>query len=416
MKERLITLACALGALALFAAMFLRGEDRLAPAGALPRPTSVERLGSGHYAAAAWLRSEQIPAESWRDRFDRLSQSERVAAPTGNLLIVTLPASVGFSTDEFLPLSRWIRAGNTLLVLAPLADQPEWADSPAAVAAADLDLLTGLEFDPSPRRDAAGGKRGAADTQRTVLVPNRHHAYFEGVHTVVAPSGPSARVWSVKVPFDGFVLALARERGSGEGAFWTRPLGEGRIIVSGFGGLFTNRAIGQADNARLLANIVAANVGPGGTVLFDDLHQGLGAAYDPEQFYADRRLYVTAAVLAALWLAWVLGSTRLATPPARPATPREAELVEAAGGFFARVLAPAAAGRALIEHFFARTRRRASLAAPDEPPWGYLERHPRVPAAELERLKGWYAAACARRRVPLVRLHNLLVRIERQLA
>ena len=50
----------------------------------------------------------------------------------------------------------------------------------------------------------------------------------------------------MKVPYEGFVLALAHEQQSGEGALWTRPLGKGRIIVSGFGSLFTNRALGLA--------------------------------------------------------------------------------------------------------------------------------------------------------------------------
>ena len=64
--------------------------------------------------------------------------------------------------------------------------------------------------------------------------------------------------------------------------------------MSGFGSLFTNRALGLEDNAQLLANIVGANVGEHGAVLFDDLHQGLGATYDPDKFYKDRRLYVDA--------------------------------------------------------------------------------------------------------------------------
>ena len=49
-------------------------------------------------------------------------------------------------------------------------------------------------------------------------------------------------------------------------------------------------------------------------MLFDDVHQGLGAAYDPAKFYKDRRLYMTVGILLALWLVWVLGSTRLRVP------------------------------------------------------------------------------------------------------
>ena len=45
MRERLITLVCALGALLLFAALFVRGEGRDARRVALP--TTVERHGNG---------------------------------------------------------------------------------------------------------------------------------------------------------------------------------------------------------------------------------------------------------------------------------------------------------------------------------------------------------------------------------
>ena len=94
----------------------------------------------------------------------------------------------------------------------------------------------------------------------------------------MAFSDYAPRIWSVKVPRDGFVLALAHEADSGEGVLWVRPDGSGTIIVSGFGSLFSNRALGHGDNARLLANIVVGvSVAPQGAVLFDDEHQGLSA-------------------------------------------------------------------------------------------------------------------------------------------
>src|SRR5688572_6665245 len=226
-KERLTTLACAVGALLLFGAMFLRGEARLAPADEPPRPTSAERRADGHYAAFEWLRSERIPAHSWRDRYQRLLDEKRLPAPVGNLLLLTLPASVSIRSEEFLSLASWVRAGNTLLVLAALSDRPAWANTPAGLTAADLSLLTGLEFETSSPRDATTGLRTFAEPRRAVLVPNRSHAYFEGVQSAVALSDAPAPTWAVKVPYDGFVLALARERSSGDEVFWTRPLGEG---------------------------------------------------------------------------------------------------------------------------------------------------------------------------------------------
>jgi hypothetical protein len=151
-------------------------------------------------------------------------------------------------------------------------------------------------------------------------------------------------------------------------------------------------------------------------VLFDDVHQGLGAAYDAAKFYTDRRLYVTVGVLAALWLAWVLGSTRLRVPVTRTATPREAELIRAAGGFLARVLRTDAGARRMLDNFFRRISERAPERRAVGVPWDLLERNPRIAPADLEQLRTWYSRAYAERRVPLERLHNLIVRIDRQMA
>jgi hypothetical protein len=434
-KERLITLVLALGALALFALMFLKRDDTFG--NDVRSPVTSERRGSGYHAAITWLDDEGIRTASLRERFDTLAKRKDLA-PTGNLLIVTLPARLDFKTAEFLPLDRWIRSGNTLLVMAALSDNPDWAADLRGLAWGDLSLLTGLEFETVWARERRLAKRTGktapdvkddeereshkefSEPERNVLVPNRPHAYFDGVHRVIALSDYLRQHWTVKVPYQGFVLALAHDEASGEGAFWTRPLGSGRIIISGFGSPFTNRAIGLGDNARLLANIVGANVGKQGAVLFDDAHQGVGATYDPDKFFKDRRLYVTAAVLSLLWFIWVLGSTRLRLPASRNAVPREAELIRAAGGFLSRALPNDAGARQLIENFFRRVTTRAGAGsgagAENGPPWSLLQRNSRVSRADVDQLRRWYEDSRAERRVPLRSLHNLILRLDRQMA
>jgi uncharacterized protein DUF4350 len=442
-KERLITLALAIGALLLFVAMFIKREGALGARNEVPRPTTAERRGNGYHAAVSWLEAEGLREISLRDRFDTLAKREDLPK-SGNLLIVTLPASNGFNTWEFIPLDRWIRAGNTLLIVAALSDNPDWGFANGGFASGDLNLLTGLEFETAKKRDTRisqrarpAGPKGPSDAadetddsrtrvadafrlfqepQRSTLVPNRPHAYFNGVQKVIALSDYPQQMWTVKVPYEGFVLSLAHEQEHGEGVLWTRPLGQGRIIVSGFGSIFTNRAIGLGDNAKLLANIVGVTVGEHGAVLFDDLHQGLGAAYDPDKFYRDKRLYITLGVLVALWLIWVLGSTRLRAPVPSVSTPREADLIRAAGGFFARALPSHAGARRLLDNFFRQLSARAGGRRDDSVPWDILERSPRVAAADVEQLRRWYAEAHSSRRVPLTELQNLIVRIDRQLA
>jgi hypothetical protein len=445
-SERLTTLGLALAALLLFLTLFVRGgafDNRTVPA-----PTSIERGDNGLLGAMSWLREEGVRTVSLRERFGSLAKRHDLAA-AGNLLIVTLPAVTSFRNDEAVALDQWIRNGNTVLVLAAISDRPAWARE-RGVVEKDLQLLTGVELElvrtrdhsrakpPLPAPGSGTGKGNATPTQehdsettseriveaaqvlakpqRTTLVPNRPHRFLDNVHTAYAYSDYPPRTWNVRVPRDGFLLSLAHVSESGEAALWILPDGSGTVIVSGFGSVFSNRALGDVDNARLLANIVSATVAPTGAVLFDDEHQGLSATYDPAKFYRDRRLYATLGCLALIWLVWVLGGTRLRMPPPRATALREEDLVRTTGTFLARVLRPAAAARRMFELFFLRLRSSLRAAPDSTSPWEWLEHQPQVARSDITQLREWYADAYSDRRVPLVRLHNLIVKTERQLA
>ncbi|HEY4211548.1 MAG TPA: DUF4350 domain-containing protein [Steroidobacteraceae bacterium] len=395
MKQRVLMLVAALGALALSVTLLLRSESGIAVSRDATRPTSEEAGPNGYRGAFAWLTRSGIRAQSLQVRFDQ-SLEEPSLPPEGNLLIVSLPVVTAFRSEEFASLTRWLRAGNTLLVAASLSDDPDWAGNLSELVSGDLSYLTGLQVKPG------GGSRKEGHVG---LVPNRPHAYFAGVRELAVASQTPLSSVTMRIPTDGIVLALARDVDTGSGLLWTRSVGQGRIVVTALGSLFTDGQLGEADNARLFSNLVAANVPPGGVVLFDDLHQGLTAGYDPAKFYKDRRLYVTLAILVAVWLSWVLGATALVrTAPRRPA-PDEIGLVRATGGFLARVVSPAAAAVRMADLFVQRVGG-----------WDALARHPRLGQPDLLQLRTWYAAAQAQRRVPLVRLHNLIVKLEGQLS
>lgn len=267
MRERLITLACALGALLLFATLFVRGEG-LQPR--VARPTSVERGVNGLRGAFLWLQGEGLHPVALRERFDSLAQRHDLPA-SGNLLIVTTPVVTPFSVAEATALERWLHAGNTLLVLAALSDSPEWGFG--GFVHSDLRLLTGLEFKvrapatgalepaaaPAPRPSVGQDRDDArrADEQRnarsrslsaqlqsgqparSVAVPNGPLPYLGGVRTTVALSDLTPQSWDVTLPRGGFVMELTHQRdGPRAGTLWLRPYGPGAAIVSGFGSLF----------------------------------------------------------------------------------------------------------------------------------------------------------------------------------
>jgi hypothetical protein len=453
MRERVITLLLALCALAAFYGLWLRPTPSLDPDADVARPTSAERRGNGYAALYEWLEDSGVVVHSLRERYTALAD---FAAPAkGNLLILTLPGVEGFRVEEFRALDLWVRRGNTLLVVAALVDQPNWAMRNVSSAVVEIESLTGIEFetlearkqrlDDTPlaqrvreheereaRREADGdeadpestglpdaGDESSDQVRKISLEATGPHALLREVQGLELESDyPPFEEWSIRIPYDSFLLTLART-GSGEGALFEQRVGEGVVLLSAGGSLFTNRALGQADNARLMANIVRTRVARHGSVLFDDLRQGLSASYDPARFYRDPRLYKTLAILLALWLAWVLGSTRLRAPALARIDPSEAELVRRAGGLIARTVAPHRAALRLFDHFFARVARAArattSTAAGREQLWQWLERHAAILPQELDQLKTWYADAHAERALPLVSLQNLLDNLGKRL-
>ena len=411
MTDRLATLAVALGALALFLLLFVHGEGGLEPKRYVPRPTTAEVRGNGYHAASLWLEASGLRSVSLRERIDTLSTRSDLA-PAGNVLVVTLPGTQIYRVAEGRLLQQWISAGNTLIVLAALADNPDWSAVVGGVNVGDLNALSGLDFN----KFSVDKQATAQASEPEAILPNRAHAYFAHVGSALAAFDPPQEDWSVGIPFGGFMLSLGHERDSFSGVLWTRLLGAGRIVVCGMGSLFTDKALARADNAQLFANMIGAHLGTRGAVIFDDFHQGLSAVYDPERFYRDPRLYLTGAILLALWFVWVLGATRLRLSVIRIAAPREADLVRAHGGFLARVLPRAVAAQRLLEHFLRRIRKIMPAQGASGDPWSYLQSSARVEPRDLAQLAQWHTQACAGERVPLVRLYNLILRIDRQLA
>jgi hypothetical protein len=451
MRERGIALLLALGALAAFYGLWLRPAPSLDPDADAARPTSAERRGNGYAALYEWLEKSGVQARSWRERYTALADSD--IPPRGNLLVLTLPGVEMFRNDEFAALDKWVRRGNTLLINAALLDQPGWAAGRESGVVTEVESLTSIEFETRAVREARLDDTPLADRVREADsrdakkedepdeeaeedskqspvqaydVPEKiplnatgPHALLDGVHTLALETDYEPQPWSLRMPYDNFVLTLARAA-DGEGALFEQRLGAGRILLAAGGTLFSNRALGNDDNAQLFANIVSVTMARDGVVLFDDLRQGLSASYDPARFYRDSRLYTTIFILAGLWFAWVVGGTKLRAPATESHDPSEAELVRRAGGLIARTVPPWHAALALFDSFFTRVARAARAAQAGRGPergelWHWLERHAAILPQELDQLKAWYADAHAQRKLPLVPLQNLLDKLERRL-
>jgi hypothetical protein len=196
-----------------------------------------------------------------------------------------------------------------------------------------------------------------------------------------------------------------------EPAVWLKRNGQGQIIVVAFASPFSNALIGEQDNARLLANIVAWSRAGRGAVLFDDAHQGLVSYYDAKAFFADSRLHRTLLWICALWLVFVLGWQRL-RPHSDSWNPVDVTtFIKVTGGFIAGRVGVNRTGQRLCENFFNRIRQRLALPQNGLPLWDWLDAQASIPARELAQLRRLHALAQTRQRINLIQLQNCLTTI-----
>jgi hypothetical protein len=419
LKERLVTLGLAVAALLLCYALFL--PKPAAETSVPSRPLSTESGPAGYEAAWRWLEAEHVPVMALHDRFDRLSGGGQSLPRSGNVLLTTLPHKEPVRPEEASDLDDWIERGNTLVVAAALDDTPQWALENSARLFKDIGRLTRLNFEAtdeekggkaSPPKNLLKSAMSALSQPRTIVIePRGEHPLMEGVHTLRVISDLPASRWRATPMDSSGILQVARMTDGGPGAIWVKRQKKGQVITLAVAGLFSNRDIGAADNAALLANLIAWSLKPGGTVIFDDVHQGAAGYYDAKAFYADPRLHRTIGWLVLLWFIFVLGIQRL---NARPGDWRPADVTAflgRSGEFLASSVAPATAGTRLLANFFNSIRRRLGLPEDGAPTWEWLSSQAAVATGDVTELRELHGLIQAGRRFDLPRLQNLLIQL-----
>lgn len=443
MKDRLFTLALAIGAFVAF--YVVMGPRPAAPQELATRPISTERGPNGYLGLVRWLESERVSVLSLRERFTKLYEVPGLETNTGNLLISAAPHLYPVRDSEILPLRLWVQRGNTLLIVAGLSDTPDWSMEPGGDAEflEHLQSMARMNFEQRDEEDGADEKDDKAkdraedkaedktDEPTTADLIAAQTKLAEPLHFEMKPAGThpllegvnkvSARSEYLTAKWDGWAqdtgaLELAHDPESGVPVLWVLPEGNGQIIVSAYGSILGNKLLGEADNARLLANIVRWSLHGSGKVIVDDAHQGLVSFYDPEAFFGDSRLHATIWWLLGLWLLFVLGAQRL-RPSQSGWNPVDITgFVRATGGFMARVMQPATVGRQMITNFFNEARKRTGLPADGTPMWDWLSAQPMVSEQDVARLQAFHAKVQEGRRVNLSQLHNLLIRLRTALS
>lgn len=416
MRERLLVLVLAAGALALFYALFFPKPQTRGFGLENGLPLTTDSRPDGYLAVWQWLGKENIRRASLRLQYDRLGAL--LTQPGGNVLLVTLPQRVVPREAELEALEGWIARGNTLLIVAALDDAPPWAIGTFDTLARErIQRLTGLGFS-TPTGAESGLREYRAG--KLEIRPNADFPLLGGIGHLETLPYPS-RSWHATTVDERLPLRLAARGDDGESVIWLVRSGAGQIVLCTVASLFSNAGLLRADNAQLLANVIGWSRGPAGTVVFDDAHQGLTAFYDAKAFFADPRLHVTLGWIVLLWLAFVLGSQPLRIRPRTWRPLSETAYVEAGGRYLAAVVRPADAAQRLIDDFLDWLRARLRLESGDSGDaaravWQWLAAQPAVSTAEYHKLQACYASACAGERVDLTRLQNLLAQLRENLS
>ncbi|HTB89771.1 MAG TPA: DUF4350 domain-containing protein [Steroidobacteraceae bacterium] len=427
MRERLVTLGLAIGALFMCYALFLPKPP--AAGEPAPRPISTEVGQSGYQAAWRWLEAEHFPVSALHERFDHLNAGSASKQRTGNVLLTTLPHKLPVQPAEATQLDAWVERGNTLVVAAALDDTPEWAGTGSSRLVKDVGRLSRLEFGTDdaksksgkvlePSRSLKSALNALGQPSVITIEPRGSHPLMEGVHSLRVISDLPASRWHATPMDSSAVLQVAQADGGG--AIWIRRQAKGQVITLAVAGLFSNRDIGSADNAKLLSNIIAWSLQPGGSVIFDDTHQGAVGYYDAKAFYADPRLHRTLLWFVLLWLVFVLGIQRLRVSPQKWRVADVTAFVGASGEFLASSVTAAAAGNRLLGNFFDMMHRRPGAraddaVADDAAAWAWLSSQAPVSAQEVTELRQFQSRIRRGKRFDLMRLQNLLSQLKGKL-
>ena len=420
MKERLVTLAFAIGALFLVYILFLP-KPHLADR-STARPLSSETGPDGYQVVWRWLASEHVPEVAWRGRYDLLKRRYG-GGDGGNLLLVTLPYENAPDPKEISALQAWVEKGNTLLIAAALDDTPAWALRGGDELIEQLKQVAGLrvsEDKPPEDKSRTTEVRQAVTTlladRKSIIEPRGAHPLLAGVHEISVTSPlPSSR-WKALPPEDGALLHLATIRGSTDTAVWLRREGAGQMIAVGFAGLFTNGNVAHDDAGKLLANIIGWSLKGQGRLLFDDGHQGAVDYYDARTFFADPRLHRTVGWLVLLWFVFVLGISSLRLYQQDWRTTDITAFIGASGEFLASIVTPQAAAQRLLDNFFNHIRRRINQPQDGTREWQWLAAQPNVAARDVEALRSMEARLAQGKTVDMSNLHQVICQLREQIA
>ncbi|MEM9386454.1 MAG: DUF4350 domain-containing protein [Pseudomonadota bacterium] len=186
------------------------------------------------------------------------------------------------------------------------------------------------------------------------------------------------------------------------------PLGQGDVLVLLHPSLLANDVLHRFGNRRFAMRLIDTWLGDGGTVIFDDAHQGLNDILESSDLVSDWRLYASIGFVLLFWIGYLLannGDWARALYRQAPAGMGQLELVRASAGFLDLRLRRDAVYEAILEPLSAQLARKWRLPIQSALKDGLVkerDRHPDLVATIVDRL----SAMAAGRRVSYAALQH----------
>ena len=214
-------------------------------------PSSYNPVGAGSRAFYETLEDLHWPVGRWREPLSRLA-----AQGTGNGLVITRsPVSwrVEFTPQEAALLDAWVKRGNTLYLLGPMA---KWDDT--------RQLLEEVGV-KDPRDETAPrflGNWQLGEEKKIDAAPMPGES-----GRLVLPEGPAL---PLDLPPSGQVLWTSE----GAPAVESFPRGRGRVVCVSSAEVMSNRFLDQGDDLAIVLRLLAPDGHVPRQLFFEESHHG----------------------------------------------------------------------------------------------------------------------------------------------
>lgn len=309
MRQRLViivTVLAVLGLLVLLNAASYVKLEQAADSEISPDRSTLNAGATGTRALFDFLSESGVQVERWRDPSASLLTPNSLKPTT---MVIVGRTLVPFSKDDREALLKWVTRGGRLVLIDRRPDVMLLPDSGEFTVSSYASSFPSEDLDPNNLEQMTAGVNPIAPSQPTSLVRNVETVLpsrFAGLITVASglrkkadkeSKGKSERDDDgdeslgdepeperradgshqsnnnkAELKSSAPVLNFVR---SGGALLADYPHGKGRIVLLSDPFIVGNNGISRADNLELAINIVT---GGGGLVVFDEFHQGRGAA------------------------------------------------------------------------------------------------------------------------------------------